>query len=316
MMPETLPSPIAWRLRLLAAVMVVACAALAPSAATAQQVIAVVNGELITAYDIEQRTKLIQLSSQKAPPRQEVLEELIDEKVKLSVIKRWVLEVSDKEVDSSYATMARRLRLSPGQLTEVLAKSGISATTLKSRIKADIIWTGIVRSKFQSSMQVNEKDVRTTLETRPKDDKTAVGFEYALRPILFIVPRGSPDTVIEGRKKEAEALRARFESCDEGIAVARLMRDVAVKAPVHRNSADLAPALRDILDAVPIGKLTPPEVTQQGIELFALCAKKTTTSDTPALRQVREEMMQEKFTTFSKRFLKEMRSAAMIEYKQ
>ena len=35
-----------------------------------------------------------------------------------------------------------------------------------------------------------------------------------------------------------------------------------------------------------------------------------------ALRQVREEMMQEKFTTFSKRFLKEMRSAAMIEYKQ
>src|SRR5262245_54385713 len=111
MKPETLPSPIAWRLRLLAAAMVVACAALAPSAATAQQVVAVVNGELITAYDIEQRTKLIQLSNPKPPPRQQVLEELIDEKVKLSVIKRWVMEVSDKEVDSSYARMARGLRL-------------------------------------------------------------------------------------------------------------------------------------------------------------------------------------------------------------
>jgi hypothetical protein len=31
---------------------------------------------------------------------------------------------------------------------------------------------------------------------------------------------------------------------------------------------------------------------------------------------VREEMMQERFQTFSKRFLKEMRSAALIEYKQ
>jgi peptidyl-prolyl cis-trans isomerase SurA len=315
-MPETLPSPIAWRLRLLAAVTAVACAALAPAAATAQQVVAVVNGELITAYDIEQRSKLIQLSSQKAPPRQEVLEELIDEKVKLSVIKRWVMEVSDKEVESSYAGMARRLRMSPGQLTEVLAKSGISASTLKSRIKADIIWTGIVRSRYQASMQVNEKDIRTALETRPKDDKTAVGFEYTLRPILFIVQRGSAETVIEGRKREAEAFRARFEGCEEGIALARTLRDVAVKPTVHRNSADLAPALRDILDAVPIGKLTAPEVTQQGVELFALCAKKATTSDTPAQRQVREEMMQVKFTTFSKRFLKDMRREAMIEYKQ
>lgn len=316
MMPETLPSPIAWRLRLLAALVAAACAAVAPSAATAQQVVAVVNGELITAYDIEQRTKLIQLSNPKPPPRQQVLEELIEEKVKLSVIKRWVMEVSDKEVDSSYARMARGMRMSPVQLTEILAKQGISASTLKSRIKADIIWTGIVRSKFQASMQVSEKDVRTALDTRPKDDKTAVGFEYTLRPILFIVPRGSPEGVIEGRKKEAEALRARFESCEEGVAVARMMRDVAVKPTVHRNSADLAPALRDILDAVPIGKLTSPEVTAQGIELFALCAKKATTSDTPAQRQVREEMMQEKFKTFSKRFLKEMRSAAMIEYKQ
>ena len=62
--------------------------------------------------------------------------------------------------------------------------------------------------------------------------------------------------------------------------------------------------------------LTPPEVTQQGVELFALCIKRETTTDTPAQRQVRDEMMQERFQTFSKRFLKEMRSAAMIEYKQ
>ena len=94
-----------------------------------------------------------------------------------------------------------------------------------------------------------------------------------------------------------------------------LLRDVAVREPVQRNSSDLAPQLREILDGVPIGRLTPPEVTQQGVELFALCGKKQTTADTPAQRQVRDEMMQEKFLTYSKRFLKEMRSAAMIEYK-
>jgi peptidyl-prolyl cis-trans isomerase SurA len=315
-MPDTHPSMIDWRRQIVTAIMAVALVAFTHGTAAAQQVVAVVNGELITAFDIEQRSKLIQLSSQKAPPRQEVLEELIDEKVKLSVIKRWTMDVPDKEVESSYSSMARRMQMTPAQLTEVLAKSGIRTSTLKSRIKADIIWTGIVRSKYQSSMQVDEKEIRAALESRPKDDKTAVGHDYTLRPILFIIPRGSAGAVIEGRKREAEALRARFEGCDEGIALARTLRDVAVKSPVHRNSSDLAPALREILDGVTVGKLTPPEVTQQGVELFALCGKRQTTTDTPAQRQVREEMMQERFQTFSKRFLKEMRSAALIEYKQ
>ena len=130
------------------------------------------------------------------------------------------------------------------------------------------------------------------------------------------MPRGSPDAAIEARKREAEALRARFQSCDEGIPQVRLMRDTAVRDPVRRNSSDLAPALREILDGIPIGKLTPPEVTQQGIELFALCDKKQTTSDTPAQRQVRDELVQERFQVYSKQFLKEMRRAALIEYKQ
>src|ERR1051326_2798094 len=68
-------------------------AALAVSLATASgggafaQVAAMVNGEPITELDIAQRTKLTQLSGQKPPTRQETLEELIEEKLKLHVAK-------------------------------------------------------------------------------------------------------------------------------------------------------------------------------------------------------------------------------------
>ena len=58
-------------------------ASLPATTARAQQVVVIVNGDPITALDIEQRTKLTQLSTHKAPPRQEVLEELIDEKLKI-----------------------------------------------------------------------------------------------------------------------------------------------------------------------------------------------------------------------------------------
>src|SRR5271169_3774279 len=47
------------------------------------QVAVMVNGEPITNFDIEQRTKLLLLSSKKQPDRQQVIDELIDEKVKI-----------------------------------------------------------------------------------------------------------------------------------------------------------------------------------------------------------------------------------------
>src|SRR5688572_13065364 len=98
-MPDAFPSPLGWRYRLAAAVMAAAFAALAPAGAAAQQIVAIVNGDPITAFDIENRGKLMAISNQKTPARHEVLEELIDEKVKLSVIKRYVMEVTDKEVE-------------------------------------------------------------------------------------------------------------------------------------------------------------------------------------------------------------------------
>jgi hypothetical protein len=102
-----------------------------------------------------------------------------------------------------------------------------------------------------------------------------VGYDYTLRPILFVVPRG--DTAFqEARRKDAEALRARFTACDSGLLFARSMRDVAVREPITKNSSDLVPALRQILDKTDVGHLTPPETTSKGIELFALCEKKET----------------------------------------
>ncbi len=146
--------------------------------------------------------------------------------------------------------------------------------TLKSRIKAEMIWGQIIRGRYQSSFQFSDKDINARLQTKNRDDANVVGYDYTLRPILFVVPRGSPPAAFEARAKEAEALRARFQSCEEGIALARGMRYVAVRAQVVKSSADLPAALRDVLAKTEIGRLTAPETTQQGVEVYALCGKR------------------------------------------
>ena len=294
-----------------AAVVVVAVMLATPS--YSQQVVVVVNGEPITALDIEQRSKLAQLSTHKVPSRREVLDELIDEKLKVREARKWGLEVSDSEVDGAYTQMAGRMRLTSEQLTQVLGRSGVYPNTLKSRIRADLAWPQIVRGRYQSSLQIVEKDVLTAMDTKSDD---TVGYDYTLRPILFLVPPGSPEAIVDGRKREAEALRGRFQGCEEGLNFTRALKDIAVREQVIRSSADLPPELRKILESVEVGRLTPPEVTKFGIEMFAICAKKESAADnTPGKKKVRENIAAERYEKLSKQYLHEVRKGAMIEYK-
>jgi peptidyl-prolyl cis-trans isomerase SurA len=283
------------------------------SAARAQQIVVIVNGDPITALDIEQRSKLNQLSTHKIPPRQEVLEELINDTLKIKEAKKFGFEISETEVDSAFGTMASRMRLTPDQLTQMLAKQGIAATTLKLRIKADLTWPQLVRGRYSASLQVGEKDILTAIDPKAED---SVGYDYTLRPILFILPPGSGEAVIETRRRDAEALRGRFQGCDAGITFARALKDVAVRDQVLRSSADLPPQLRKLLDSTEVGKLTPPETTKLGIEMFAICGKKESAADnSPGKRRAREALMQERYERLSKQYLNEVRRGAMLEYK-
>src|SRR5262245_60006061 len=193
--PQSLPAT--WRSAAAIAAFVVYAAL--PQAAAAQNVVLLVNGEPITAYDIDQRSKFHTLVSHKTPPRQEVINELIDEKLKVQVGKRYQLEIGDKDVDTAYGEMAKGMRLNSDQLTKVLGQSGVGAETLKSRIRADIVWSQIVRGKFQQSLQVRDKDVQEAIQGKKPDGPA--NYEYSLRPILFVVPRGSAAAVVEGRTR-------------------------------------------------------------------------------------------------------------------
>jgi peptidyl-prolyl cis-trans isomerase SurA len=294
----------------------VAVAALAalPATAEAQLVAVIVNGDPITNFDVEQRSKLIQISTHKAPARKDVIEELIDEKLKIQLLRRYNIPDIDKDVESAFANMARRMRTTPREFTTQLERSGLKIETLKSRMKAELIWSQIIRGRYQSSFQFSDKDIEARIEAKKPDDAAVVGYDYTLRPILFLVPRGSSAATFEARKKEAEAFRSRFSSCAQGIPLARGMRYVAVRPQILKGSAELAPAQRDILAKVEIGHLTPPEVIQDGVQVYAVCGKRQS-DNAPAKKEARDQLYNEKFSSLSKNFLKELRSQAMIEYR-
>jgi peptidyl-prolyl cis-trans isomerase SurA len=283
--------------------------------ARAQTVVVMVNGEPITSMDIEQRSKLNLMTTNKQPNRQDIISELIDEKVKIKEAKRFGVDPGASDIDQSYAQMAQRMRLSASQLTEVLEKRGVRPETLRSRIKADMVWGSLVRGRFKESLQVGERDVAAAVRGIGDEKLEVEASEYKMLPVVLIVPRGSPESAYQQRRKEAEALRERVTSCADAVNYFKSMRGAAVREFVTKTSADLPEALRDMLEKTSVGHLTPPERTKQGIEMVALCERNKKMIDTPKKREVREKMFVEKYEAKSKSYLQEVRKAAMIEYR-
>ena len=295
--------------------LVLAALFLAAAPSRAQNIVVMVNGDPITDFDIDQRSKLDQLTTQKTPSRQEVINELIDDRVKLKEGKKYGVDPGVSDINQSFEGMAQRMRISTDQLTKSLEVKGVRPETLKARMKSEMVWTSLVRGRFKEKLMVGERDVAQAVQAQTGDKLQIEGTEYKMQPIVLIVPRGSSPTFLETRNKEAETYRSRIASCEEANSLFRSTPNATIRDSVTKTTAELPDALRKVLDDTPIGHLTAPEVTKAGIEMVVLCSRKPILIDTPKKREIREKMYSEKFEKTQKAYLAEIRKAAMIEYR-
>lgn len=167
-----------------------------------------------------------------------------------------------------------------------------------------------MRGKFQSRLQVRERDVTDAIRAKGQDGGAV--YTFTLRPVLLVVPNGSNPAVYEARKREADGLRARFQGCEEGLSLARGLRDVVVREQLTRSSTDVGAKQREILEATAVGKLTPPDITSSGVELFAVC-NKVAGKGSVAETDMRQQMMGERISDEGKKYLRELRRQSSIQ---
>jgi peptidyl-prolyl cis-trans isomerase SurA len=288
-------------------------AALLPAGvgARAQGVVAMVNGEPITGHDLQSRAKLFQGGNQKAPAREDVLEELINEKIKIQQGNRHDIKVTDAEVDRAFASLAQRSNRSAAAFAAALQQSGIDPNTLKQRLRAEMTWRQVLQATAPGVFQVRDADVVAILTARGEQPQTTA-VQYSLRQFVFVVPKGAPDAVKAARQKEAEALRGRFTSCEEGVRIAREYREVVIKDPVRRISTDLAVSLQKLLAETPDGHLTPPEPTNAGYEVVAVCERKQVIADVSGRREFKEQLLAQRLQVYEKQLLEDLKRKAII----
>lgn len=296
-------------------VTLVVLAGSSPSTAwAASQIRAIVNGDVVTSYDVAQRARLLPLFGQKGGEKA-AMEELVDETLKLQEAKRLGLNIPDKQVDAAFASIGQDKKLNPTQLARELGRIGIEAATMKRWIKAQMTWRQLVQARVRREGQVKTSDIMAAMLEKKGSPNSITVSEYTLQQIIFVVPKGSSDALVAQRRREAESFRQRFAGCEGSLQQAKNLKGVVVKDLGRRDSSQLSGAQGDEIKGLEPGKTTRPLPGANGVELIAVCAKRDFQSNAAARTEVETQLKLAQAKEMGEEYLAKLRKTAIIKYR-
>ena len=272
-----------------------------------------VNDVPITEYDIGQRQRLDRLGSGGKPvARETVVNELIDETLEAIEAQRQNVTIPDQQVDGAFANIASHVKLTPPGLTKALGSQGIDATSLKRRLRAQMVWQTLVQRRTLGKAKVTNQAVKDALAAKG-DTANSTMTEYTLQQIIFVVPKGSPAGLVAQRRSEAVAFRQRFAGCDGSIAQAKPLRDVVVKDLGRRSASELTGPDGEDVKKTKVGEATLPRQIDDGVALIAVCATRDIQSAAQIRNEVQNGLYIEQAADLGKDYLQELHERAIIE---
>ncbi len=274
-----------------------------------------VNDQPITTYDIQQRTKMLRLFTGGKAGEKEATDQLIDEQLMLQEAARRHVEVSDDAIDQEIADRARGAKMTAAQFSQALRQAGLDPETFRQFLHANMAWTRIVRARFRATVTVTDQDVNAALSAHSDTGSQQAAFEYMLQLIIFIVPPGSSNAVVNERLNAAKAFHDGFQGCDHSVEQAGSSPNIVIQPPVRKAEADLPAPMKAALAAAEVGSATKPEQTSEGFQIVGVCAKKAIAGESEAAVAVRQEILGERGQLLARRYLRDLRSDAVIEYR-
>jgi peptidyl-prolyl cis-trans isomerase SurA len=156
---------------------------------------AIVNGEVITQTDIDQRLALLAIANGGRIPaeeidrlRQQVLRNLIDETLQIQAARTEKITIKPSDIDRTIARVAGNVKQTPEQLAALLEASGSSIKSLRRQVEGEIAWQRLQRAKIESGVSVGDDEVKAVIARMNADKGTE---EYRVGEIFLSY---TPDT--------------------------------------------------------------------------------------------------------------------------
>ncbi len=240
-----------------------------------QSIAAIVNDDVISSYDVQQRTRLVLSSSGVEPTadvvtriQAQVLRTLVDEKLQLQEAAEYEVEVSDDELASAIDRLGRQNNISAEDIEKSLEKADIDIDTLRTQIQAEIAWGKLVNGLLSSRVSVTSDEVNHVLQQlTANSDKP----QYLVSEVFL---------AIESQEQEQEVFQGGLqliEQMKQGVpfqAVAQQFSSAASSAQGGDigwvQDGELPNELNETLRRMQPGQISSPVRTRGGFVILAL----------------------------------------------
>jgi peptidyl-prolyl cis-trans isomerase SurA len=259
----------------------------------AMQIIAVVNGDVITNADVANRGKLFALSTGLpvtpevlARLRPQVLKQLVDERLRLQEVQRRRIGVSDREIADAIGEIEQRNGMPKGALGASLRGQGVALRTLIDQVRVQLGWTRVLREELGTKAEVTDADVAEQMRIF----KEQIGKpEYRVSEIFIPIDdpakaadaRHFADTVIAQLRAGAPfpVVAAQFSQSQTALQGGDL-------GWVAANQLD--PAVANVAREMPPGAVSNPIEVPGGISIISLRAKREVGRDQATVMSIRQ----------------------------
>ncbi len=252
--------------------------------------------------------------------KKKVLEELINERLQISVAKRQNIIISDTVLDGQITRIAQRNNkkdkpeIAKKKFYATLAGRGVGSSTFRERIRASLAWQQLVRRKFGRDVSFSDRDVEKKLGLNQEQLQNKK-IQLRLVQIILSVASQKDQAQVVKQYVEADAIRNRFSGCSNMKSLVAPYKN-ATYVNLGRKTLDQLPSpINIILGDMKAGQITPPQPTSKGLEMYAVCERKSVAIDDTKRRKALGEMRQKAFQLRAKRYMSDLRQDAHIEYR-
>jgi peptidyl-prolyl cis-trans isomerase SurA len=235
---------------------------------------AIVNGDVITQTDIDQRIALLAIANGQQITgdeldrlRQQVLRNLIDETLQVQAATAAKIEIRDSDVDKTLARVAGNIKQTPEQLAAYLAANGSNIASLRRQIRGEIAWQRLQRAKIESGVNVGDDEVKAVMDRMTASKGSE---EYRVGEIFLSSTPATQDETLQNANKILDQL-------SKGASFATYARQYS-EASTAAVGGDLGwvrpeqlPApLAAALSTMTAGSVSPPIAVPGGVSILAV----------------------------------------------
>ena len=166
---------------------------------------AIVNGDVITQTDIDQRLALLAIANGGEIPaneieglRQQVLRNLIDESLQIQAASREEIKITAVDIDKTVARVAGNVKQTPDQMATYLSNRGSSIRSIRRQIEGELAWRRLQSKKIESGISVGDDEVKAVIDKLNASKGTE---EYRVGEIFLTA------TSANGEQAEANAAK-------------------------------------------------------------------------------------------------------------